>query len=84
MVDAGKEIDFGGGEGVGRGQLDLQAELAVGVGGGRRAGQGDVPEGEVGLVRDVDGDAGDGGLLEVLVLLESKGVSIGAVRIEEV
>lgn len=76
VVDAGGEVDFGGGEGVGGGQLDLEAEFAVGVGRGGWAGEGDVPEREVGLVGDVDGYTWDGSLLEVLVLLDGEGRSV--------
>lgn len=36
-----------------------------------------MPEGEVGFVGDVDGDAGNGGLLEVLVLLEDHSLAWG-------
>lgn len=72
MVNAGEEVDFRGREGVGWGQLDLQAEFTVCIGGGRRASQDDMPEGQVGLVGNADTDAGNGRLLEILILLKGE------------
>ena len=70
VVDAGDEGDLGRGEGVLLGQLDLEAELAVGVGRAGGAGENGMPDGEVVVVGEGGGDAGERAGLEVTKLLE--------------